>query len=199
MNLIALGQIGRLNRQLFGGMVIGLTGSAGKTTTRRLLEGILSAAGPTHASAKSFNNDIGVPLSLLGITPSHRAAVLEAGTNHPGELAPLIQQIAPRYGLVPQIGREHLEHFGDLNGVVDEECALGENLPADGILFLNGDCEAAQPLATRLDDAVEDVLCEVGRHIELPAEFAHISDALGQDTCVSDFDFAGAAEGETLV
>ena len=145
----ALGRIAADYRKGFSIPVFCVAGSNGKTTTKELLAALLETRFPTLRSQASFNNDIGVPLSLLGLNRSHHAAVLEAGTNHPGELAPLIQQIAPRYGLVPQIGREHLEHFGDLDGVIDEECALGDNLPADGILFLNGDCEAAQPLATR--------------------------------------------------
>jgi UDP-N-acetylmuramoyl-tripeptide--D-alanyl-D-alanine ligase len=126
-----------------------VAGSNGKTTTKELLAALLETQFPTLRSQASFNNDIGVPLSLLGLDASHRAAVLEAGTNHPGELAPLIDLIAPRFGLVPQIGREHLEHFGSLEGVVDEESALGRALPPEGILFLNGDCEAARPLASR--------------------------------------------------
>lgn len=145
----ALGRIAAAYRSRFSLPVLCVAGSNGKTTTKELLARLLETNLPTLRSQASFNNDIGVPLSLLGLEGGHRAAVLEAGTNHPGELAPLIRMIAPRYGLVPQIGREHLEHFGDLDGVLEEESALGEGLPADGVLFLNGDCEAARPLAHR--------------------------------------------------
>ncbi len=145
----ALGRIAGAHRRRFSLPVFCVAGSNGKTTTKELLAALLETQFPTLRSQASFNNDIGVPLSLLGLDASHRAAVLEAGTNHPGELAPLIDLIAPRFGLVPQIGREHLEHFGSLEGVVDEESALGRALPPEGILFLNGDCEAARPLASR--------------------------------------------------
>ncbi|NBP24607.1 MAG: UDP-N-acetylmuramoyl-tripeptide--D-alanyl-D-alanine ligase [Proteobacteria bacterium] len=145
----ALGRIAGAHRRRFSLPVFCVAGSNGKTTTKELLAALLETQFPTLRSQASFNNDIGVPLSLLGLDASHRAAVLEAGTNHPGELAPLIDLIAPRFGVVPQIGREHLEHFGSLEGVVDEESALGRALPPEGILFLNGDCEAARPLASR--------------------------------------------------
>ena len=145
----ALGHIAAAYRNRFSLPVFCVAGSNGKTTTKELLAALLETQIPTLRSQASFNNDIGVPLSLLELDGSHRAAVLEAGTNHPGELAPLVRLIAPRYGVVPQIGREHLEHFGDIDGVIAEESALGEGLPADGVLFLNGDCEAARPLASR--------------------------------------------------
>ena len=145
----ALGHIAAAYRNRFSLPVFCVAGSNGKTTTKELLAALLETQFPTLRSQASFNNDIGVPLSLLELDGSHRAAVLEAGTNHPGELAPLVRLIAPRYGVIPQIGREHLEHFGDIDGVIAEESALGEGLPADGVLFLNGDCEAARPLASR--------------------------------------------------
>ena len=145
----ALGRIAAAYRNRFSLPVFCVAGSNGKTTTKDLLATLLETQFHTLRSQASFNNDIGVPLSLLDLEESHQAAVLEAGTNHPGELAPLVRLIAPRYGVVPQIGREHLEHFGDLEGVLAEESASGEGLPHDGVLFLNGDCEAARPLASR--------------------------------------------------
>ena len=145
----ALGLIAAAHRKQFSLPVFCVAGSNGKTTTKELLAALLETQFSTLRSQASFNNDIGVPLSLLELDGSHRAAVLEAGTNHPGELAPLVRLIDPRYGVVPQIGREHLEHFGDIDGVIAEESALGEGLPADGVLFLNGDCNAARPLASR--------------------------------------------------
>ena len=145
----ALGAIAAAHRARFALPVVCVAGSNGKTTTKDLLSAMLSTRYRTLRSEASFNNDIGVPLSLLAIGALHEAAVLEAGTNHPGELAPLVRMIAPRYGVIPQVGREHLEHFGSLEGVIEEESALGENLPDDGILFVNGDCEAAGAVAVR--------------------------------------------------
>ncbi len=122
-------------------------GSNGKTSTKEMLADILATRIRTLRSEASFNNDIGVPLSLLRIDASHEAAVLEAGTNHPGELAPLVAMITPDVGLVPSIGREHLEHFGDLAGVVEEESALGRGLSQQGVLVLGGDMPSADVLA----------------------------------------------------
>ena len=100
-------------------------------------------------SEASFNNDIGVPLTLLRLEKSHQAAVLEAGTNHPGELAPLVKMIQPKYSVITNIGREHLEFFGDITGVAQEEGWLAELLPADGALFVNGDNEWTEQIAKR--------------------------------------------------
>src|SRR5437867_2340961 len=80
--------------------VIAVSGSNGKTTTKELLAGVLREKFITLASESSFNNDIGVPLTLLKLEHHHRAAVLEAGTNHPGELAPLLQMIRPQFGVL---------------------------------------------------------------------------------------------------
>jgi UDP-N-acetylmuramoyl-tripeptide--D-alanyl-D-alanine ligase len=115
---IALGRIAAVYRARLQVRMACVSGSNGKTTTKELLAALLSTGLRTLRSEASFNNDIGVPLSLLRIGPGHEAAVLEAGTNHPGELAPLVRMIAPHVGLVPSIGREHLEHFGDLDGVI---------------------------------------------------------------------------------
>src|SRR5262249_20361874 len=106
------------------------------------------------ASEASFNNDIGVPVTLLRLEKQHQAAVLEVGTNHPGELAPLVKWIQPRYGLITTIGREHLEFFGDVAGVAEEEGWLAELLPADGKLFVNGDNEWTRQIVSRTRAAV---------------------------------------------
>ena len=116
--------------------VIAIGGSNGKTTTKEVLGTILEQKFPTVRSEASFNNDIGVPLSLLRIGKEHRAAVLEVGTNHPGELAPLVRMVHPKYGIITSIGREHLEFFGRVAGVAQEEGWLAELLPADGKLFI---------------------------------------------------------------
>jgi UDP-N-acetylmuramoyl-tripeptide--D-alanyl-D-alanine ligase len=88
-------------------------------------------------------------LTLLRLEKSHQAAVLEAGTNHPGELAPLVNLIQPKLGVLTNIGREHLEFFGDLAGVAREEGTLAEHLQEDGKLFLNGDNEWSDKIIGR--------------------------------------------------
>jgi UDP-N-acetylmuramoyl-tripeptide--D-alanyl-D-alanine ligase len=135
----AFGQLGAAYRRDFSLPVVAIGGSNGKTTTKELIAAVLGGEFPALASEASFNNDIGVPATLLRLEKVHRTAVLEVGTNHPGELAPLVKWIQPRYGVITTIGREHLEFFGDLAGVADEEGWLAELLPADGRLFVNGD------------------------------------------------------------
>jgi UDP-N-acetylmuramoyl-tripeptide--D-alanyl-D-alanine ligase len=116
---------------------------------KELLASVLRQKFSTLWSEASFNNDIGVPLTLLKLEKTHQAAVIEAGTNHPGELAPLVKLILPKFGIITNIGREHLEFFGDLAGVAQEEGMLAELLPADGILFLNGDDARSEKIAAR--------------------------------------------------
>ena len=144
-----LGRLAAAYRKDFQLPVVAISGSNGKTSTKEMLASVLRQKLPTVWSEASFNNDIGVPLTLLRLDNTHCAAVLEAGTNHPGELAPLIKMIAPNYGILTSIGREHLEFFGNLEGVVQEEGWLAELLPADGKLFLNGDNPWSEPLAAR--------------------------------------------------
>jgi len=117
---VALGKLAAAYRRQFDLPVICVGGSNGKTTTKELIASALSRKLATVWSEASFNNDIGVPLTLLRIEKTHQAAVLEAGTNHPGELAPLVNMIQPKFGVLTNIGREHLEFFGDLAGVVQE-------------------------------------------------------------------------------
>lgn len=148
----AFGRIASVYRRDFDIPVICVAGSNGKTTTKELIAAVLGAAFPTLRSSSSFNNDVGVPASLLRLESGHRAAVLEAGTNHPGELAPLVRMIAPRIGVLTSIGREHLEFFGNLEGVVDEEGWLPELLPSaeqGGVLVLPGSMPQAPDLVRR--------------------------------------------------
>ena len=145
----ALGQLGAAWRNQFEPAVIGVAGSNGKTSTKEMLASVLRTRLNTLHSEASFNNEIGVPKTLLKLNSHHEAAVLELGTNHPGELAPLIEMAAPQYGVLTGIGREHLEFFGDLEGVAREEGTLGELLPSSGKLFLYGDGVWAKPIADR--------------------------------------------------
>ncbi len=144
----ALARLAGVYRAEFQLPVVAVGGSNGKTTTKDLIASVARQRFPTLSSEASFNNDLGVSLSLLRLDATHAVAVLEVGTNHPGEIKPLAQMIRPRYGVVTSIGREHLEFFHDLKGVATEEGWLAELLPADGRLFVNADsAEMSQVMA----------------------------------------------------
>ncbi len=153
----AFGAIAGFYRRDFDLPVVCVAGSNGKTTTKELIAATVGGAVPLLRSEASFNNDVGVPATLLRLESGHRAAVLEAGTNHPGELATLVRLIAPRLGVVTSIGREHLEHFGGLDGVLEEESWLPRLLPGagqGGRLFVPGDSPFAAELAARTEARV---------------------------------------------
>ncbi len=146
---LALGRLAATYRAGFTLPAIAIAGSNGKTTTKELVASVLRQKLRTVWSEASFNNDIGVPLTLLRIEATHQALVVEAGTNHPGELAGLVRMIRPDYGVITCIGREHLEFFSDLDGVAREEGCLAEMLPTHGKLFLNGDDPWTAAIAAR--------------------------------------------------
>ena len=154
---LALGQLAAAHRAEMDATIFGIAGSNGKTSTKEMLAAMLRAKIETLHSEASFNNDIGVPTTLLSLEPHHLAAVLELGTNHPGELVPLVKMAAPQFGLLTGIGREHLEFFKTLEGVAREEGMLGELLPAGGKLFLYGDDDWSQSIAERSNAPVTTV------------------------------------------
>lgn len=145
----ALGRLAARYRLDFALPILAVAGSNGKTTTKELVAAVLGAKLNTLWSEGSFNNDIGVPLTLLRLDSGHQAGAVEIGSNHPGELAPLVRMIRPLYGIITSIGREHLEFFGDLAGVAKEEGTLAELLDAGGKLFLNGDSPFAEEIRAR--------------------------------------------------
>lgn len=153
----ALGRLAARYRGDFSLPVVAVGGSNGKTTTKELVAAVLRQKLQVLWSEASFNNQIGVPLTLLRLERQHQAAVVEVGTNHPGELAPLLQMVQPTLGILTCIGREHLEFFGDLAGVVREEGMLAEMLPPGGKLFLNGDHEWTAELQGRCRASVVQV------------------------------------------
>jgi len=153
----ALGRLAAAARQDFVLPIVGVGGSNGKTTTKELIASVLRQKLASLASEASFNNDIGVPLTLLRLQKEHQAAVVEVGTNHPGELAPLVKMVQPKFGVITSIGREHLEFFGGLDGVADEEGWLAELLPVSGKLFINGDTSYSDQIIQRACAAAERV------------------------------------------
>ncbi|MEO8308843.1 MAG: UDP-N-acetylmuramoyl-tripeptide--D-alanyl-D-alanine ligase [Pseudomonadota bacterium] len=131
-------------RAIFKGVVVGVAGSNGKTTVKEMTASILSAAGSCLATRGNLNNHIGVPLTLLRLTQQHRYAVIEIGANNPGEVAALVKVARPDVGLITNAGAEHLEGFGDLDGVARAEGEMVAGLNANGVAVINADDNYAQ-------------------------------------------------------
>ena len=112
-------------RRTLKAKVIGITGSAGKTTTKELLKAFLSTAGKTHATEGNFNNHIGLPLTILNCPEDADFLVVEMGTNHPGEIAALCRIAEPDAGLITNVGTAHLEFFRTQDGIAAEKGVLG--------------------------------------------------------------------------
>jgi len=136
---IALGQLGAWVRQQVPARVVGLTGSSGKTSVKEMAAAILRQCGNVLYTAGNFNNDIGVPLTLLRLTAEHDFAVIEMGANHLGEIAYTTDLARPETALVNNLSAAHLEGFGSLAGVAQAKGEIFEGLPAEGIAILNAD------------------------------------------------------------
>lgn len=137
--LQALGDLARFHRRRRRAFVLAITGSNGKTTTRRMTVAVLGQRFAVLEPERNWNNLIGVPLTLFRLEPRHEAAVLELGTNRPGEIARLTEICIPDAGLITNIGPAHLEGLGSLDGVLAEKSALLRGLASGGRAVLNAD------------------------------------------------------------
>lgn len=135
----ALGDLARAVRVRSRARVIGITGSNGKTTVKSLLAGILGRHGRTHVNVGNFNNEIGLPLTVLAMPHDSEYAVLEMGAGKPGDIEYLAAIARPEVGLVNNVASAHLERMGSLQGVAETKGAIYRALPADGIAVINAD------------------------------------------------------------
>lgn len=136
--LLTLQELANHHRKKFDIPVLAITGSNGKTTTKELLNTCFETKWQTHATTGNLNNHIGVPLTLLGITDKHEIAVVEMGTNNPGEIAALANIAAPTHALITSIGKAHLEGLGSLEGVAVEKMSLFDHVrKSKGKLYCN--------------------------------------------------------------
>jgi UDP-N-acetylmuramoyl-tripeptide--D-alanyl-D-alanine ligase len=127
--------------------IVGVTGSVGKTTAKEMLRAMLSACGATHASAASYNNHWGVPLTLARMPASARFGVFEMGMNHAGEIAPLTRMVRPHAALVTMIAPVHIEHLGSLEAIADAKAEIFLGLEPRGSAVLNRDAPQFERLA----------------------------------------------------
>lgn len=139
---VALGQLGALNRDAFAGSIAAITGSSGKTSVKELLASILRAAFGERtvlATRGNLNNELGVPLTLLELAPTHRAAVIELGASRVGEIAYTVGLTRPHVALINNAGSAHVGEFGGPEKIVEAKGEILDGLAADGVAVLNRD------------------------------------------------------------
>jgi UDP-N-acetylmuramoyl-tripeptide--D-alanyl-D-alanine ligase len=150
----ALSDLGRFARSRIDGPVVGITGSVGKTSTKDLTASVLSRAFATAASEKSFNNELGVPLTLVNAPDATQAAVLEMGSRGVGHIAHLCAIGRPTVAVVTAVELVHAELMGDLDGIARAKAELVESLPVGGTAVLNAADPRVSAMATRTTETV---------------------------------------------
>jgi UDP-N-acetylmuramoyl-tripeptide--D-alanyl-D-alanine ligase len=151
--LEALRDLARAARARLSGKVVAVTGSVGKTSTKEALRLVFSREGETHASAASYNNHWGVPLSLARCPADARFAVFELGMNHAGEITPLSQLVRPDLAIITTVAPVHLEYFASLEAIADAKAEIFDGLVDGGVAILNRDIPQFERLAGRALEA----------------------------------------------
>ena len=191
----ALAKAARDYRTALKATVIGVTGSAGKTTVKELTAAFLRAGGfKVHATAGNFNNDLGLPLTILNCPPDADFLVAEMGTNHPGEIAYLVDVARPDAGLISSIGTAHIEFFRTQDGIADEKGTLFRSLPPDGFAVLARENDryerlramSAAPVVTVSQDDPEAAAFRAALAVRLPGRH-NVSNALIAAACARRF------------
>ena len=147
----ALQELAKRYRERFAIPVIGVTGSTGKTSTKDMIAAVLSPEYRVHKSVGNFNNELGLPLSLLGLQPDHEVAVFEFGMRGLGEIALLASLAQPSIGVITNIGDTHLELLGSQANIAEAKGELLHALPSTGTAVLNGDDEWCRRLGSKLE------------------------------------------------
>jgi UDP-N-acetylmuramoyl-tripeptide--D-alanyl-D-alanine ligase len=185
--LAALVDLAHASRARLQAQVIAVTGSVGKTSTKEALLHVLSAQGQTHASAASFNNHWGVPLSLARCPADARFAVFEIGMNHAGEITPLVKMVRPHVAIITTVEPVHLEFFSGIEAIADAKAEIFEGVEADGAVVLNHDnsqfarlsrrakkCGISRIVSFGADKRAEARLLDISLHATCSAVHANI-------------------------
>lgn len=183
--LECLQDLARLHREKLNIPIIGITGTNGKTTTKELIFSVLSRKFKTFATSGNLNNHIGVPLSILSIKKEHEIAIIEMGANHPKEIEFLCTISRPNLGVITNIGKAHLEGFGNIETVIETKKALYDFLNIhDGIIFynnsnsilskLNKECKSISYGSTDSDNKGEHISSSPYLVLELLSKKGHL-------------------------
>ncbi len=167
---LALRALASAYRDRFSIPFVQVTGSVGKTTIKEMLAAVLGAKLRVWKTPENFNNDIGTPLTLLGLAPEHQAAVIETGMNHFGEIRYLGEMVRPDIAVISNVGDAHIEFLGSREGILQAKCEILENLKPDGLLVLNGD----DSLLDTVQTAFQTVRCGQSPHCQ--AKITEIAD-----------------------
>ncbi len=160
--LRAMEDLGRAARRRMTGVVCAITGSVGKTSTKEMLKGVLSAAGKTHASVASYNNHWGVPLTLSRMPADASFAIFEIGMNHSNEIRPLTKMVNPHVALITAIAPVHLENLGTIEAIADAKAEIFEGLEAGGVAIIPRDTPHYVRLDTSARGAGADTILSFG-------------------------------------
>ena len=160
---LALRALASAYRDRFDIPFIQITGSVGKTTTKEMISAVLGAQFRVLKTPENFNNDIGTPLTLLGLGPEHQAAVIETGMNHFGEIRYLGEMVRPDIAVISNIGDAHIEYLGSREGILQAKSEIFENLKPEGLAVLNGD----DALLNTLDLPFRTVRCGRSEHCDV--------------------------------
>jgi len=189
--LAGLVDLAHAARARLGGQVIAVTGSVGKTSTKEALRRVLGAQGQTHASAASFNNHWGVPLSLARCPATVRSAIFEIGMNHAGEIEPLVKMVRPHVAIITTVEPVHLEFFAGIEAIADAKAEIFAGLEPGGTAVVNRDNSQFARLSRRAKKLGVSRLVSFGAHKKSDARLLDLSlhatcsavhaDILGQD------------------
>ena len=178
--LRAMEDLGRAARERMTGRVLAVTGSVGKTSTKEALRTVLSEAGATHASAASYNNHWGVPLTLARMPDATRFGVFEIGMNHAGEITPLVAMVRPHIAIVTTVAPVHLEFFSGVEAIADAKAEIFSGLEPGGLAIINRDDDTYARMRAHAEASpARHVLC-FGAHPEADARLdtlTQVSDA----------------------
>src|SRR6201991_1349858 len=189
--LAALVELGLAARARLNAQVIAITGSVGKTSTKEALRRVLGAQGPTHASAASFNNHWGVPLSLARCPASAKFAIFEIGMNHAGEIDTLVRMVRPQIAIITTVEPVHLEFFAGIEAIADAKAEIFAGVEPGGAVLVNRDNSQFTRLRRRAKKLGISRIVSFGAHKKSDARLLDVSlhatcsavhaDILGQD------------------
>ena len=167
--LAGLTSLGRAARARSKARVVAVTGSVGKTSVKEALRVVLGAFGPTHASAASYNNHWGVPLTLARFPATSKFGVFEIGMNHPGEVTPLVAMVRPHVAVITTIAPAHLEYMGSLEAIADAKAEIFSGVAHGGAAVLPRDVSTYERLRAAADASPVKHVVTFGEHEEADA------------------------------